>query len=342
MPGWPPGRRHRRSRAGPSPRAGIPRRPRRPAAPARRALARPSPSLRSSTMLRLPGVDLVEETGVVAHRVTARRFDLQHVGAQGSQQRRGVGPGAPDAQVEDLVPARNVDARCIGRRVLHSGQRLPSSGARLLLLHRDHRSRSAHEAYNLWHRLRPPARAIHHRRHQLRPTLGPLAPLPGAGGGVTAAPRAVPLHDALPPAGRVRDPPVLRPGQGPARRGPLLPAAQSPPFRALSRSRVAGPHRGCWSRPRRCPSALPPGSTPWWVRPLEAPRLVGHDGVAGAWQFARRARHITVPFVDGDLWRVAGALGSVCREHADGVEWAGPLEPVDANGWDWFATLSGR
>jgi hypothetical protein len=72
------------------------------------------------------------------------------------------------------------------------------------------------------------------------------------------------------------------------------------------------------------------------------PRLLEHDGVAGVWQFGADGRHITVAFVDGDLWRVAEALGSFCRDQVEGVEWAGPLEPVDASGWDWFATLSGR
>jgi hypothetical protein len=75
---------------------------------------------------------------------------------------------------------------------------------------------------------------------------------------------------------------------------------------------------------------------------LGASGLVDRDGVAGVWQFGAEGRHITVVFVDGDLWRVAGDLGSLCRDRADGVEWAGPLEPVDAKGWDWFATLSGR
>jgi hypothetical protein len=74
---------------------------------------------------------------------------------------------------------------------------------------------------------------------------------------------------------------------------------------------------------------------------LDAAPLVRLDGVAGVWQFAADARHLTVAFVDGDLWGVAADLGALARGSAGGVEWAGPLEPVDASGWDWFATLSG-
>ncbi len=73
---------------------------------------------------------------------------------------------------------------------------------------------------------------------------------------------------------------------------------------------------------------------------LETSALVEQAGVAGVWQFGGDGRHITVAFVDGDLWGVAGPLGALSRTYGDAVEWAGPLEPVDASGWDWFATLS--
>jgi hypothetical protein len=69
--------------------------------------------------------------------------------------------------------------------------------------------------------------------------------------------------------------------------------------------------------------------------------LVERDGVAGVWQFGSDGRHVTVAFLDGDLWAVADDLGALTRSSGDPVEWAGPLEPVDASGWDWFATLSG-
>ena len=63
-------------------------------------------------------------------------------------------------------------------------------------------------------------------------------------------------------------------------------------------------------------------------------------GVAGVWQFADGERTLTVAFVDGDLWRVAGVLGSVVGDLGTAPEWAGPLERVDAFRWDWFATLT--
>ena len=53
------------------------------------------------------------------------------------------------------------------------------------------------------------------------------------------------------------------------------------------------------------------------------------------------SRHVTVAFVDGELWQVAAALGP--PSVSDGPrEWAGPLERVDAYRWDWFATLTPR
>jgi len=104
---------------------------------------------------------------------------------------------------------------------------------------------------------------------------------------------------------------------------------------------------GRWAAPRVLVS---PGAVPF--RPsrglyavvgpaLEAPALVKRDGVAGVWQFGAEGRHITVAFVDGDLWDVAADLGAITRSSREAVEWAGPLEPVDASGWDWFATLTG-
>ncbi len=75
---------------------------------------------------------------------------------------------------------------------------------------------------------------------------------------------------------------------------------------------------------------------------VDAAHMVVQPGVAGVWQFADAGRQVTVAFVDGDLWSTAEALGTWCREQRGPLQWAGPLEPVDASGWDWFATLSGR
>jgi hypothetical protein len=77
--------------------------------------------------------------------------------------------------------------------------------------------------------------------------------------------------------------------------------------------------------------------------PVDGGELVGQPGVAGAWQFADRegGRTVTLAFVDGDLWQAASTLGPFGTGGAGRpVEWAGPLERVDAFRWDWFATLT--
>ena len=45
--------------------------------------------------------------------------------------------------------------------------------------------------------------------------------------------------------------------------------------------------------------------------PVDGAELTERPGVAGTWQFADRpnGRHVTVAFVDGNLWAAAGALG---------------------------------
>lgn len=76
--------------------------------------------------------------------------------------------------------------------------------------------------------------------------------------------------------------------------------------------------------------------------PVPCAAMVAHRGVAGAWQFAdgQSDRHITVAFIDGDLPAVAGALGDWCLGTGRPMEWAGPLETIDAYRWDWFAKLT--
>ena len=118
-------------------------------------------------------------------------------------------------------------------------------------------------------------------------------------------------------------------------------------FFVARRALLSGPFAivGRWAAPR---VAVSPEAVPF--RPahgvhvvvgplLDGADLVGHPGVAGAWQFAdaEHGRFLTVAFVDGDLWQASAALGS-----AGGAspEWAGPLERVDAFRWDWFATLT--
>jgi hypothetical protein len=89
--------------------------------------------------------------------------------------------------------------------------------------------------------------------------------------------------------------------------------------------------------------------------PVDGAALVAHDGVTGAWAFAdhpapdhpTRRRHITVAFVKGDLLRTAATLGQWCLQAARSaappaapLEWAGPLEGIDANHWNWFDRLT--
>jgi hypothetical protein len=121
-------------------------------------------------------------------------------------------------------------------------------------------------------------------------------------------------------------------------------------FFAARRALVSGPFEivDRWAAPR---VAVSPGAIPF--RPsrgvyvvvgpaLDGAALVDRPGVAGAWQFAdsEAERTVTVAFVDGDLWQAAASLGPTAAEAGDAVEWAGPLERVDAFRWDWFATLT--
>jgi hypothetical protein len=123
-------------------------------------------------------------------------------------------------------------------------------------------------------------------------------------------------------------------------------------FFAARRAVLSGPFEivGQWAAPRVAVSA---GAVPF--RPshgvyvvvgpaVDGRALVDHPGVAGAWQFADaiRARHLTVAFVDGELFGAASALSEVVAAAGTRAEWAGPLERVDAFRWDWFATLTPR
>ena len=123
-------------------------------------------------------------------------------------------------------------------------------------------------------------------------------------------------------------------------------------FFAARRAVLSGPFdiAGQWSAPR---VAVSPGAVPF--RPshgvyvvvgpaIDGEAVVEHPGVAGAWQFVdtATARHVTVAFVDGDLFAAASVLGTGLDKAENPPEWAGPLERVDAFRWDWFATLTPR
>jgi hypothetical protein len=127
-------------------------------------------------------------------------------------------------------------------------------------------------------------------------------------------------------------------------------------FFAARKALLSGPFEvtGRWAAPRVAVSA---GAVPF--RPsqglyvivgpaVDGVALVGHEGVAGAWQFAQRgdstererSRHVTVAFVDGDLWSTADALSDLGLSAQERPLWAGPLEGIDAFRWGWFATLT--
>ena len=124
-------------------------------------------------------------------------------------------------------------------------------------------------------------------------------------------------------------------------------------FFAARRAVLSGPFEivGQWAAPRVAVSA---GAVPFrpshGVYVVVGPAVDGralvedHPGVAGAWQFAdaSRDRHLTVAFVDGELFGAASALSEVVAGAGARAEWAGPLERVDAFRWDWFATLTPR
>jgi hypothetical protein len=121
-------------------------------------------------------------------------------------------------------------------------------------------------------------------------------------------------------------------------------------FFAARKALLSGPFEvtGRWAAPRVAISA---GAVPF--RPsqgvyvvvgpaVDGDALIRHEGVAGAWQFTEQgdSRHVTVAFVDGDLWTTTETLADLDLGADDRVEWAGPLEGIDAFRWGWFATLT--
>ncbi len=198
---------------------------------------------------------------------------------------------------------------------------------------------SAHEAYNAWHQLDhlPEQFTIEGITFGQRWVRSPRCRSAEA----TSGPGFDPFHYMT--LYLMRDEDVLLPFFALAER---LWAADR--FFTERRAVLSGPFEvvDAWADPR---VAVSPGAIPF--RPshgvytvvgpaLDGERLVAYPGVAGAWQFGDGTRTITVAFVDGDLWHAAASLGPLCAEHGSEVEWAGPLERVDAFRWDWFATLT--
>ena len=190
---------------------------------------------------------------------------------------------------------------------------------------------------------RPPARAVHRGRHHVRPALGPLTAVPGGRGGQRAPPRTLPLHDALPHARRGLPAALLRLGGAPARTRTASSTPGGRCSRGPSRSSAGGPRRVSLCPPRPFRSARPKVSTPWWGRPWTAGRWSTSPGLPGPGNSAtaRAGAPSRSPSSTATCGRrlrpcAASGVGGTGRP----VEWAGPLERVDAFRWDWFATLT--
>jgi hypothetical protein len=120
-------------------------------------------------------------------------------------------------------------------------------------------------------------------------------------------------------------------------------------------SHLSGPFTvtGRWAAPRvRVAPEVVPFRPSTGIYVAVGPRLDGgamservYQGVAGVWSFMSLPpglpdRQITVAFIDGDLASAAGELGRWCLSSAEGLEWAGALEGIDAYRWDWFDRLT--
>jgi hypothetical protein len=144
---------------------------------------------------------------------------------------------------------------------------------------------------------------------------------------------------------------------------------QADRFFADRRAHLSGPFevRDRWVSPRvKVSAAVVPHRPARGIYvvvgpPVDGAAMVSHEGVAGAWSFAKTAtdtasaadpnlsRHITVAFIDGDLATTASRLGQWCLQHAvhsGTMEWAGPLDlldrvnPIDTDSYDWFDRLT--
>ncbi len=210
----------------------------------------------------------------MAHRVSARRLDLQHVGAQGHQQRGGVRPGTPDAQVEHPEPGEERRRRCHRARVL---QRAAGSLASVLgfFSFTEVTDPSAHEAYNAWHQLDhlPEQFTIDGISFGRRWVRSPRCrAAESATGSLLERFHYMTLYLLRDEQRGAR---VLRPGRAAARRGPFLRGAACPLVGPLSPWSGAGPPPGWPSPPGRFRSAPPRGSTWSWARPCRRRRAGG-------------------------------------------------------------------
>jgi hypothetical protein len=198
---------------------------------------------------------------------------------------------------------------------------------------------SAHEAYNAWHQLDhlPEQFTLDGVRFGQRWVRSPRC----RDAEVAAGPLLEPFHYMT--LYLLRDREAVAPFMALGQR-----LYEEDRFFTARRALISGPFDviGSWAAPR---VAVSPGAVPFRPAgglyvvvgpPIDGASVVDHHGVAGAWQFADGARTVTVAFVDGDLWQVADDLNPSVVSSGNGLEWAGPLERVDAFRWDWFATLT--
>ena len=164
-------------------------------------------------------------------------------------------------------PERNSVVAAIGPESC-SGRRVASQRAGFLLVHRGDRPLRPRGLQRLAP-ARPSPRAVHHRRHHVRPALGALPALPGGRVGDGQPPRPVPLHDALPPPRRERGARVLRLAE-------RLHAEDR--FFAARRALLSGPFPvvGRWAAPR---VAVSPEAVPF--RPAQGVHVVVGPAVDG-------------------------------------------------------------
>jgi len=253
------------------------------------------------------------------------------------------GPGRQMLRSSTRTPASSLRSVGIGRRVLHPAPEGYPHEVLGFFSFTEVTDPSGHEAYNAWHQLDhlPEQFTIEGISFGQRWVRSPRCSAAEA----ASSERFDPFHYMT--LYLLRDEEVIAPFMELGRR-----LHDADRFFAARRAVLSGPFEigGQWAAPRVAVSA---GAVPFrpshGVYVVVGPKVAGaafvdHPGVAGVWQFADASggRHITVAFLDGDLFGAARVLGGTVGEAGDQPEWAGPLERVDAFRWDWFATLTPR